>query len=733
MPDFLVGLLEISLGCGAVIALLLALTPVLSRRFSPRWRYWAWLLVALRLAVPVHVPLPQTPVRLEAPAALSASSHDVSADYRLASEQGASGVGMESYSAGGFAYHYAINYTDAAGEEVVIRSELFYRQVTQGENSTITLYWDNIFFALWLLGAAGTLGWTLAGYLRFRRRALRCSRASLMQAGGVKARWCEGISSPLLMGFFRPVILLPEGMPEHVIAPTLAHELTHFKRHDLWYKLLLIFARSVHWFNPLAWWMVRRAGQDVELCCDYDLLKGRDAQARRAYGQAILDQMTAGDRGTSSLTTGFSGDKKSVFVRFQAMMDLSPRKKGYAALILAACVIALTGGLVSCVSSEAADAQPDPREPRLALVTQVEEESGQLTYIPIDWFDRDDDQAAAQWWDDLEAEGPPAEPEVGTLGPVRELFYLQDDDIYGLAGVDALSLAISRAPAGRLCELTLDEDGLIRTVLLRLEAGTNLLGDPRTEEEQDFTRGGLDFTHECASYNNSEYDHELWASEIEYEGELCCQFENAELGIRLIVRLEEPYAGQAQVFYGSRSMIFDMPVFPLAHWKYGHVAGEAELYLADLTGDGVPELIYIYGYHGSGIGDDTCRVFDLTAMEEYPVQVDFSALEASVQAKIVEWREDQMTYRVTGPDGQSGSVSIYCPENMVREMQTDLSMDHFFFITLNEEKNGLVLETSIGVYPNPELSGLGTLYADLIYSPSLKAFTVSPPFTMELY
>lgn len=67
MTNFLPDLLEVSLTTGAVIALLLLLTPVLSRRFSPRWRYFAWLFVALRLCLPFNIDLPAAPVRVEAP------------------------------------------------------------------------------------------------------------------------------------------------------------------------------------------------------------------------------------------------------------------------------------------------------------------------------------------------------------------------------------------------------------------------------------------------------------------------------------------------------------------------------------------------------------------------------------------------------------------------------------------------------------------------------------------
>ena len=68
MTDLLMTLAEISLTMSAVILLLLALGPLLARRYAARWRYWAWLVVAVRLLVPVNLSLPRAPVQLEAPA-----------------------------------------------------------------------------------------------------------------------------------------------------------------------------------------------------------------------------------------------------------------------------------------------------------------------------------------------------------------------------------------------------------------------------------------------------------------------------------------------------------------------------------------------------------------------------------------------------------------------------------------------------------------------------------------
>ena len=68
MTDLLMTLAEISLTMSAVILLLLALGPLLARRYAARWRYWAWLVVAVRLLVPLNLSLPRAPVQLEAPA-----------------------------------------------------------------------------------------------------------------------------------------------------------------------------------------------------------------------------------------------------------------------------------------------------------------------------------------------------------------------------------------------------------------------------------------------------------------------------------------------------------------------------------------------------------------------------------------------------------------------------------------------------------------------------------------
>ena len=66
MLNFLMKLTRVSIGCGMAIALLILLIPLLSRKFSPRWRRWAWFLIALEMIL-MRAPVFQAPITIPSP------------------------------------------------------------------------------------------------------------------------------------------------------------------------------------------------------------------------------------------------------------------------------------------------------------------------------------------------------------------------------------------------------------------------------------------------------------------------------------------------------------------------------------------------------------------------------------------------------------------------------------------------------------------------------------------
>lgn len=325
MREFLSGLFEVSLTMGAVTALLLVLSPVWKRRFRPQWRCWAWLLVALRLAVPFNVSLPRAPVVLEAPAPAAVSAAWVE-------EEGFQGV------------------------------ELTARTLPPGEAAPeaagrgVSLTTAELAFAAWAAVAAGVLAARLLRYAAFRRRTARwCTTAGTYE--GVPVYACALLSSPALTGLLRPRILLPEGVEEERRAFALAHEAMHARRRDLWRKALLLWVCALHWFNPLVWLLRRAAERDMEIACDAAVLAGRDGEWRRRYGAALLSFVPVGR--PVPLTSQFAGGARGLKERFRALMDASAKRPGRAALLLVLCAALLGGPLVACQSRAPEESLPD--------------------------------------------------------------------------------------------------------------------------------------------------------------------------------------------------------------------------------------------------------------------------------------------------------------------------------------------------------------------------------------
>ena len=484
MLDNLSALMSVTLGGSVCILLFLAAGPLLSKHFTPRWRYCAWgvLAAVLILFQPFHAMLPKPEdwsglIQLSIPQAVSEGAYDRenarNRDWEEIQKTGNGGRGAETENQDGERLRHSVRYENEEGQMVVIEDNDYVRKVTVGGETTYTVHWTGVAYGAYQAVSVLGVGFVLVRYFWSRRKLLRVSspageedQAALEAARRrtgcdreAELYRCSGIHTPMLMGFRRPVILLPADVPAGSLEAALAHELTHLKHRDTWYMLLMTLARCVHWFNPLVWLMVRVARRDMELCCDYDLLNGQGEEVRRAYGRAILDQMTGRDRGFSGLTTGFSGSKKEVFARFRAMMDTAPKRKGRALLALAAATIVLSGSLVACQ----AEAQP---QTWTAWVDAVDLEERTVTYtLLVDSMGEDMERTAplaedAQLLHTYEGEAYPLNPET--------LRYTQD----------------------------MAQDGLVGTVELN-GRGEVVRVQLNTSSQLDLTAANLDFTGYC--------------------------------------------------------------------------------------------------------------------------------------------------------------------------------------------------------------------------------------------
>ena len=139
---------------------------------------------------------------------------------------------------------------------------------------------------LWFLGVVVFSVRTFGGIVlleRLRRKAAtplsrtllaRCHQ--LQWAMGLErvVRYCESvhIGAPAVVGWFRPVVMLPAsaltGLSEAQLQAVLAHELAHIKRFDAFVNLFQIAAESLLFYHPAVWWLSKHIRAERENCCD---------------------------------------------------------------------------------------------------------------------------------------------------------------------------------------------------------------------------------------------------------------------------------------------------------------------------------------------------------------------------------------------------------------------------------------------------------------------------------
>lgn len=318
--------LERSLGISVVLLAVMLLQPFLHRRYRPQLNCLVWTALALCLLIPFSLPRTKQAV--------------VTIDWE-------SLIARQEEQMNG-----------AAGTEPEQLSQAEGLPVQSAQRRPVQ--WLP---AIWLAGAATVLVGQGGIYLATRKKLLRWSTAveeprtklllsrcqqELGMQEQVRLMRCCLLDTPMLMGLWRPCILLPEvELEEQQLRYVLLHELSHRRRRDLWLKFLLLVAKAVHWFNPMVWWMARRASADIEVACDADVLRLHDTkEERREYGALILYFIQLSRGRAIPLTTNFS-EKGQIMRRFQEMMNTSKKRVG---LLLFALICAAAVGSTALVS-----------------------------------------------------------------------------------------------------------------------------------------------------------------------------------------------------------------------------------------------------------------------------------------------------------------------------------------------------------------------------------------------
>lgn len=339
METFLLNLLKTSLLGSLAILAMLVLKPLWRERYRAKTRCWLWLALAAFLLLPVDFSVKNAPVQAEPPK-----------DYTLF-------VGTDKTTIQSTDNLFGDMAEKSGQSPAQVRDTIIQRPVTNPEQKT-TRYIPvtTILFYGYLAGAAAFLLYQGVSYAHFRRTVRRWKRdvaradyaAMLSDTAhdlGVSAPEmlvCEAISTPAVTGLLRPRLLLPhERYDVQELRYILRHELCHLKRRDMLFKLVLLAANAMHWFNPVVYLMLRQADEDIELACDSAATDGLELPERAAYSRTLLAAVQSSVRALPA-TTCFGGTVERLKRRITNVLGAQKKRGlGIVALVLA---LTLTAG-----------------------------------------------------------------------------------------------------------------------------------------------------------------------------------------------------------------------------------------------------------------------------------------------------------------------------------------------------------------------------------------------------
>ena len=359
-------LLSLSLAGSALGMILMLVNRLLGKRIFSGFIYFAWLLVLLRFVLP----LPGLLV-IPTPAPLAQSDESFAVPEQTDTAAG------RTYAADSIS-----NPGTAGTEEALPSATVSKNGAVAGEQAAKTEDSDaskQLHFPLWqflcFVWAAGTVcaaGWSLSGYFRYRRALYRTLQPAQEQERRTlnalhplpwPALWRSGaVSTPLLLGLVRPVIVLPDrAYTPEMLDNILRHELTHYRRGDLAVKWFAAAVFSVHWFNPLVYLFRRELDRACELSCDERLLHNMDAHEKQSYGEMLLTLAADRPLPRRVVAMSFATEKRNLKERLVQIMTY--KKKGWAALAI---MLAVTALLAGCAMVMGPAAIPSGQEEELS-------------------------------------------------------------------------------------------------------------------------------------------------------------------------------------------------------------------------------------------------------------------------------------------------------------------------------------------------------------------------------
>ena len=291
MSEFIKILLSLSVSGALLLLLILGLRSLYKNRFSKRWQYYIWIIVALRFLLPFT---PDTTIvgSLFEKFDTAAITNEIPTSPNVPVPVGTG--------------------NDKA-EPIWANQEITVSATRESFNKYVCLFfiWSALALVLFVRKVTvyqGFIQYIKAGNKEVSDIKILNLLSDCEEKLNIKTRVelsCNPlIDSPMLIGFFRPRIILPIGeLEDKELFYIFVHEMIHYKQRDMFYKWLIQIVVCVHWFNPFIYLLEKEVNKSCELSCDEKVISVLDDTARREYGDTLISFLKSNNLYKSSLAS----------------------------------------------------------------------------------------------------------------------------------------------------------------------------------------------------------------------------------------------------------------------------------------------------------------------------------------------------------------------------------------------------------------------------------------------
>ena len=291
MNEFIKILLSLSVSGPLLLLIILGLKPLYKNRFSKRWQYYVWIIVALRFLLPFT---PDTTIvgSLFEKFDTAAITNEIPTSPNVPVPVGTG---------------------NSKAEPIQTNREINDTAMREPFNIYVCLFfiWSALALVLFVRKITvyqGFIQYIKAGNKEVSDIKILNLLSDCEEKLNINTRVelsCNPlIASPMLIGFFRPRIILPVGeLEDKELSYIFVHELTHYKQRDMFYKWLIQIVVCVHWFNPFVYLLEKEVNKSCELSCDEKAISILDEKAKREYGDTLISFLKSNNLYKSSLAS----------------------------------------------------------------------------------------------------------------------------------------------------------------------------------------------------------------------------------------------------------------------------------------------------------------------------------------------------------------------------------------------------------------------------------------------